>query len=591
MGWGVGLGAAADAALSTYTKIEDNTRANNADKRAQNADDRAAAAERRRAQAAEDEAAVYRTGDQGGAPVVNPIAAASDDDATPVSVKPTTPGGVPDAGTAVPSTKTAATGVPTDRMNLGGPKPQKDAALTPAQDEVAETAAAKGSGLKVSKPASVAPGAGPVSSSQAWANYQRLGTKAAYDHAVTIQAAEQRDAVVKQEMAARAIKMRAEEHTLNQTDIENSQKNSQEAAARATARLDGYKNFSDDVAANDPRVFENTKAVMGDLQRTHDKMADGRVAKWEAKPDGIHVTYSDGKTGKPLSEDVFATVGDVRRATQMAGMATDPANYPKVIAANALTKYTNENSQLIQELQKSGDQLKLEEAQKLLRANDHSKEIYKAIDDPTATALLEPESRRKLDALATEAGFLDEKLNYKTREPKLDENGKPMFDDGGKAIMQETEHNRLRDALDYNTPKKSVSVTDPKTGAVATTSIEEVGGALLKNYDKLAKDANYDPNVMAAGIRKDLMGKGFDQRVVDWMLPKVLDAGRKQQEQTIANMTMPKGLGSPASAPGVAVKPVLQGGPRGSGIPTRTQVNPAIMDTINNLQKNGLQPR
>ena len=374
MGWGMMLGSAADSAVSTYDKLEDNKRADEKIQLAKNADARASAAEGRAAQNFADErsamdAAAKALDPNGGAPVVNPSAPATG--GLPVAVKsgagPMHLGGPqqvigPDNTPYTPpdDPKTAG-GIPTGAKT--GPVA---APTTPAQDEADEQARARVAEDN-GAPRTAIPSSGSSVSDRMLAAFRAKPNAKLYNMYLQQKEREQKDAAdasiaqyrkddvrLREQALAqtaaeqasqqrlRDVQTRAAEHTLSRDDVAESQAQAQKASQRATAALTNYKDFSSDVAANDPRVLEATKGVLNELQNTHSMMADGQTASWKIEPDGVHVTFNDAKTGKQISTQTLSTVGDVRSAVEQMGMATDPMNHPKLIAANTGTKIANE---------------------------------------------------------------------------------------------------------------------------------------------------------------------------------------------------------------------------------------------------------
>lgn len=547
---GVGLGAAADAAVDTYGKLKQDQRADAALKLEQNADRRAQAKSDREAKSAADEEAYYKgyaTGGtpfpgQGGAPVVNdnPNSPSNADKA--VGVKPASPDASADGGA------------------VGVQAPQ----ATPASSG----SSAKGVGIPL--PSGAAQGS---ESSRAWAAFQAKPSAIGYKNYITARALDAEAAERAATIRMREVQTRAAEHTLNQQDIEDSQKNASRAAERATATLEGYGQMSDDVAATDPRVVENTKRVLTDLQATHSQMADGQVAAWKVTPQGVEVQFNDAKTGKPISTQVLSTVGDVRKAVQTTGMATAPENYPKIIGANALTKMSNE----VATLAKSKTQNEISNEQMKSDAIDSMRDINTAIMDPSAVSLLDPASAQALKIKAAKAALQDpDRFEYEVKQPRVGADGQPELDNNGRVIMETTKRNRLMDIIDYNTPKQTATRVDQKTGQSQTMSIDDAAKVTVDRYPQILKETNHDPNLAAQTIRDSLLKQGFDKRVVDWKLPQIMQAGAQQQVRGLVTGSVPNSVAvkqTPAAASAPELSPVGR-----------------LVKSADRLAKNGLGP-
>lgn len=607
MGWGIILGSAAKAGMDTFTKLGEEERADEKLQLAKNADARAAAAEGRAAQSFADEqdalaAAAKALDPNGGAPVVNPNATVDATSAAPVAVKSDGPmrlGGPkpmvigPNDTPYTPPDDPKAAGIPTGAKTGAVSAPQ-----TPAEDEADEQARARAATSSGSSAAGLPRAGGSRPSDrllEAFRSSKRPNKKlfGMYLEQKDREAKEDAEASLSQyrkdDIAARnraldltaqeqasvqkfrEIQGRAAEHQLTREDVAESQAQAAKAAGRATASLENYKDFSGDVAATDPRVVEATKGVMHELEATHSAMADGQTASWEIKPDGVHVSFKDAKTGKEISSQVLGTVKDVRDAVQQMGMATDPANYPKLVGNNTLTKIANE----VQGMQvKAG----VDAARFKGQATDAIASVAKGISDPTGASLLDEKSLEDLKTKAHLAAILAPDLvEYDKKVPMIDEaTGAPKLDDHGRPVMMTVKGNRLSDVIDFNTPSKTTRIQDPKTGQILTQDIDTAVKITLDNYEKILKETpNQDPAVAQQAIRKSLLDKGYDQRTVDFYLPKIMQAGAAKQAAGLKAGSVPASTAMPSDNRFAVSQPR---GPRGGAIPTER--GPGVLTAV-----------
>lgn len=569
MGWGLILGHAATTGVKTYESLSENSRQED-DQRIK--DEAAARAKSRFSQEQSDAAGERQS--LADLAAAQPGASASDN----ISA-----GDGAAAGAAPVSVKSG--GLPTDRMNLGGPKddsaPQdpKDVQAASA-DETAETGRAAAIGAQPSQPA--APAAvsrgtsAPVSQADAakaaWLkNPRSQGAYNRWQAALKSDAEAAKDA---QEARINEIKIKAANHALDRKDIEDSRLDASQAAERAAGTVNAYGEASDDVSATDPRYINTTKQVLDSLLATHDKFADGKVAKASITPDGVSVKYFDAKTNKPLSEDTFSTIGDMRHAVQVAGMSTDAEHYSKVIGLNTLTKIANEvqaskistaksnaaaeatNAGLEADVAKdtAGARRKTAgyEADNKATALGYISDTAKVIQDPTGEALLDPQSRREAEAKADMAGMLyPDSVKYKKPVVIKDEAT-------GKETTIYTEGNRLRDAITNSAPPTTAKVQS-SNGDPVEYPIQRAVDQTVKNFAKLNSETKGDPNATYQAIVASYTKQGFDPRTAAYYAKQAMKLGLFSLEQ--------QGKQAAAAATPASVKSTAA---RASAIPQRS---------------------
>lgn len=459
-------------------------------------------------------------------------------------------------------------------MNLGGPKEGDTATPSPAQDEADEVARAKVADANNAKPAGGVPSR-PMTSKDAYAAFQKTRSPEGYKVYETLRAQESLDAERADIAKTREVQRRAAEHNLTVADYEFSQKKASQAAERATGLINNFDGVSDDVLASDPRYANQTKLQLDALQGVHKEVADGKRAEWNRKDNGYEVRYFDEKTGKLLSEDTINTVGDLRRATQVAGMMTNADNYNKFVSLNTATKIANEIEGFTRATAASQAATKNALAADGVRAVNATKEIAKAIQDPTGVAILENGDELRQQAMLA-AIYAPEQIEYTKEVVKPDPN------DPEKTTKVKTTGNRLLDIIEANAPRTSAKVAAPD-GTAREMPITEAAQKAIAKYPDILREGGNSPEGAAAIIRQSLIGNGFDKRTVEWMIPQIQKAGSAQIMSKMITTATP-------AAAGVPVAPVAATGARGN-LNQRPSKGVDFGPLLDNMQKRGFQPR
>lgn len=451
-----------------------------------------------------------------------------------------------------------ATGLPVARMDLGGPKdaPAAAAAPTPAQDEAAETARA---GIPMpAKPATAekkVAQAAPARGIDPMGDIDRAerafranpNAKGAWDNLVKAKATAQSIRVQEDAMRTAEVLRRAQEQTMTIKDHELGRQKAAEGVQAATMAMNAYGEMSDDVAATDPRVWNTTKEVLGTLQSAYQFMGDGKKVTWGNVDGKVVAEFRDTKTNKLLHEKTFETIGQVKDFAQQSAMMTDDEGYKRYIATNQLTKIANELDSVTRATAKNDAMANLQASANKIVAQKTMNKINEAILDPTGKMLIENKDELVQEALAATA------LNREAFE--YDRKVERTLEDGTKEKAT-VKGNYLLDMIELATPKSTIVTTNAK-GEMVQRNIDEQAAKLLANYETIQRDNNFDPNRMREQMMKDLMGRGFDRRLVNYTVQKITEAGdaallnkrvdaaRPGGLQFLADKVIPRGLFTP----------------------------------------------
>lgn len=285
---------------------------------------------------------------------------------------------------------------------------------------------------------------------------------------------------IKQETEQRAISFPTEEAARKLAYTEDQIKASTAAAGRhyesAQAKSRQFEQYKDDASLADPAVRESVKSTIDDLVALHKSTPDGKAVQVTPTDTGYAVSEIDERTGKVISTQMAATVGDVRKQLMIAGEISKKDTLPVYLASVKASQQMAELSQL-----KAGKDVELAKAAG--EAQTRYAALMSKLQGTGREQLLDPEFRaevtREADAIYAMAPTV---FGEKRTTSKLDDAGKPIE-------KTESQVNGIRSTLAMLMPATEVETTNPKTGKSARVTADGLAASVVNNAPDIIKKA------------------------------------------------------------------------------------------------------
>lgn len=396
-------------------------------------------------------------------------------------------GGVPDAATAEAA---LAAGLPVSRASAAAaPEPAAGGVPAPAEAPAGGSVTLNADRVGTEPPRDAAPAAGRgltlaqaraqtmIRERQAKEADQKSvqGLRAAQASQASAQAAR-----IRQDTEQRSISFPTEEAARKLAYTEDQIKASAAAASRhyesAQAKSRQFEQYKDDASLADPAVRESVKSTIDDLVALHKSTPDGKAVKVAPTDGGYEVSEIDERTGKVVSTQMAATVGDVRKQLMIAGEISKKDTLPVYLASVKASQQMAELSQL-----KAGKDVELAKAAG--EAQSRYAALMSKLQGTGREQLLDPEFRaevtREADAIYAMAPTV---FGEKRTTSKLDDAGKPIE-------KTESQVNGIRSTLAMLMPATEVETTNPKTGKSARVTADGLAASVVNNAPDIIKKA------------------------------------------------------------------------------------------------------
>lgn len=413
----------------------------------------------------------------------------------------------------------------------GTPVPVGPDGSTAAEDEVAETQAARERGFE---PASPAPA-------------PRGGLRAKYgDNPTSVRTAESDEAPAYTGRMTRGIAADIERRRQNALDQKNKdrdfglrreelsmrQRDTDSAISLRTAELDsrsfeltqrklkmlndsitgklqGMDGIDNKMSLVDPSVNPQVKSVVDDLIRFHRATPDGKYVKVNRKDTGYEVIEYDEETSKPISERVVTSVGELRDFGRVAGVLAQSENLGQYTAGVL-------GDRAVQAISKSktiSEEAKLESQQKVEMFLDRAK-----LADPKYRKEMQIEAER-LAALMGDEAY--DKRDVVQSDP-----------DTGRSTKVTVRENRFLKMMELATPATQVDTPDgPITADQFVQRVVEKPQEALKEAGSVENVGPY--------VSQKMQQRGFPPETAEFYAAQAMQAVMQAQTQAMQKAALP----------------------------------------------------
>lgn len=477
-----------------------------------------------------------------------------------------------------------ASGIPAPPNKFGGPKPPADAtpaaapatAVDPAADEAAEVAAAQERGFEPTAPpaARTPTQVGRRTADEVFEATRAAGIKITPKIAAEIERmrdSERQDkqlaisgrgvAVQEGQLANQTrqlddnlktsdLERQRTRLTLNKETFEQAKAAGDQLYQQLEAKI-GTLELPDETPLVDPTHRNEIKSVIDDLERFHKATPDGKSIQVNRKDNGYEVIEVDDETGKPISENFYTKLGDLKRQAQMAGQIAKGANLPNYLAATQLDNVMRKSRAAIERKGIQDNELAARQSE----VNVETQNLLKQVHDLTPAQLADPRVREEIESKVLSMSALNPDVML--GPPRTEE----FTDEEGNKQKRTVRDNPVLNALRLKTPSETAPYVDSKTGETKEIPIQTALKSVLDNAAVYVKQAGSLEAALPV-IGQKLIDKGYDPGLVEYWIPKLGQAIAERTAQTAAQAATPR-------TPSAVQAPVA---PR--GLPTPGPVNP-----------------
>lgn len=297
-----------------------------------------------------------------------------------------------------------------------------------------------------------------------------------------------RERDLKDVQETRAVQREQMRQQMTQEDFKQAQTKAQEFSKQAFAYADNIK-APDTTPLNAPELQESLGGWLDTLERGYATTPDGRSVKVDRTPAGVVVTTIDDESGKPISKDVFKTVGDLKAATMMFGQITQGEKFGEWMAATSAEALGN----------------KVRGTKAEAAVNEFRDMIFSAPPEQR----LDPGWQQQMLGKAKEIeGRFGDLVMDEVKTPVMDpETGQPAMDNNNRPVSTVTKQSKLRNIAELLQPNTQI-----KTPTGETRDAQSLIDTFLRNPGPLLKEFKSVPAVLSA-LQMRLEQGGLDPGV------------------------------------------------------------------------------